>query len=64
MPSFNGDYAVALSQSVAPVFTGSPLGTHAHTMTPAGAVSQPVFTGAPLSTLQPSIAVYRWRRTA
>ena len=33
-------------------------------ITPAGTVSQPTFTGASHSTLQPSLTVYMWARTA
>ncbi len=42
--------AVALSQAVAPTFTGSALATHSHTLTPAGTNSAPAFTGSALAT--------------
>lgn len=48
----------------APVFTGSALGTHAHTLTPAGTVAAPVFTGSATSVVQPYIVVRMWKRTA
>lgn len=42
--------AVALSQAVAPAFTGSALGAHSHTLTPTGTNSAPTFTGNALAT--------------
>lgn len=47
-----------------PSFVGSALSTHAHTLTPAGTVSQPTFTGSPTSVVQPSIVGFMWKRTA
>jgi hypothetical protein len=45
-------------------FTGSALGTHQHTLTPAGTVSQPSFTGAAQSVLPPYIVVFFFTRTS
>jgi hypothetical protein len=45
-------------------FTGSALPTHAHNVTAAGTVSAPAFTGVSHTNVQPSIAVYRWRRVS
>lgn len=45
-------------------FTGSALAAHAHNVTASGVVSAPTFTGAALSVMQPSIAVFRWRRVS
>lgn len=36
-------------------FTGTALGTHQHTLTPAGTNSAPAFTGAAMSVVQPSL---------
>ena len=38
-------------------FVGAALGTHQHTLTPAGTNSAPAFTGAAQSILQPSLAI-------
>lgn len=57
--------AVALSEAksagtpagtvTAPVFTGSALGTHQHSVTPSGTVSAPAFTGSALGTHQHTV---------
>lgn len=43
-------------------FTGTAMAAHAHNVTAAGTVSAPTFTGQAMSVVQPSIAVYVWRR--
>jgi len=44
--------------------TGNALGTHSHTLTPAGTNSAPAFTGDAMAILPPFCVVYRWKRTA
>lgn len=53
---------IAVNQSASTgVGTSAPVGGVA-SITPAGSVSAPTFTGSALSVVQPSIAVYVWRR--
>lgn len=60
----NGPNATLTHNVTQPTFTGNALGTHQHTLTPAGTVSAPTFTGTPTSVLQPYIVVRMWKRTA
>ena len=45
-------------------FTGSAMGTHSHTLTPAGTNSAPSFTGSSMSILPPYVVCRFWQRTA
>jgi hypothetical protein len=45
-----------------PAFSGNLMANHSHTITPSGIVSQPTFTGNTVSVVQPSIALYIWKR--
>ena len=49
VPAFTGSSSTVGAQT----FTGAALGTHTHTLTPAGTVSAPAFTGA-AATIQPA----------
>ena len=49
VPAFTGSSSTVGAQT----FTGAAMGTHTHTLTPAGTVSAPVFTGA-AATIQPA----------
>jgi hypothetical protein len=69
VPTFAGTQGAVPAASISwpvnvPAFTGSALGTHSHTLTPAGTVSQPTFTGDTQSVVQPYIVVWFWKRTA
>lgn len=51
-PAFTGNGATLTGSVASPTFTGSALGSHSHTLTPAGTNSSPLFTGSALGTHQ------------
>lgn len=69
VPTLTGSSGTVPAQTISwpagvPTLTGAALGTHQHTITAGGTVSQPTFTGDATSVVQPYIVVYMWKRTA
>ena len=59
----NSGYSTSSATTGVTAATQNPAGGVA-SITPAGTVSAPTFTGSATSVVQPSIAVYMWKRTA